>query len=62
MNTNLRKINHQIDNILKELEVDMQTTASPDIKAYLELNELVIRIDKITLLMLSDIGKKRVLN
>jgi hypothetical protein len=37
-----------MDKILKELEVVMQTTASPDITAYLDLNELITKVEKIT--------------
>lgn len=62
MNKRLRALNDVAANILKELERDISSSASPDIGSYLELNELIMRMDNITSLMLSDINEKRVLN
>jgi hypothetical protein len=62
MNTNLRKLNLQFEQLIQTLEIDMQSSATLDLKAYLELSQLIVRIDKITLLMLSDITNERVLN
>ena len=62
MNKRLRELNDIAANILKELERDISSSGSPDIVSYLELNELIMRMDNITSLMLSDINEKRVLN
>lgn len=62
MNERLRKLNEVTASILQELERDISSSASPDIGSYLELNELIMRMDNITSLMLSDITEKRVLN
>jgi hypothetical protein len=62
MNTHLRKLNLQFEQLIQTLEIDMQSSATLDLKAYLELSQLIIRVDKITLLMLSDIANERVLN
>jgi hypothetical protein len=62
MNQRLRKLNEVTASILQELERDISSSASPDIGSYLELNELIMRMDNITSLMLSDINEKRVLN
>jgi hypothetical protein len=62
MNKLLRELNLVTGNILQELERDIGSNASPDIDSYLELNKLIMRMDNITSLMLSDINKKRALN
>jgi hypothetical protein len=62
MNTIMRRLNKSLADILDELECNMRTNGNLDIKAYLELNELIVKIDKITILMLSDIDENRVLN
>jgi hypothetical protein len=62
MNKRLRKLNDVTGSILQELERDMSSSASPDVESYLELNKLIMRMDNITSLMLSDINEKRVLN
>jgi hypothetical protein len=41
MNIKLRELNQVTDNILKELELDMRTNTNPDVKAYLEVNEII---------------------
>jgi hypothetical protein len=62
MNKRLRELNDVTGSILQELERDMSSSASPDVESYLELNKLIMRMDNITSLMLSDINEKRVLN
>lgn len=62
MNKRLKKLNKVTANILQELEYDISSNAIPDIETYIELNDLIMRIDNITSLMLSDINEKRVLN
>jgi hypothetical protein len=62
MNNNLRKLNSLTSNIIDELEVDMKTTASQDAQAYYELSKLIVRIDRVMSLMLSDIDEKRIMN
>lgn len=62
MNKRLRELNDVTGSILQELERDISSSASPDVEAYLELNKLIMRMDNITSLMLSDINEKRVLN
>jgi hypothetical protein len=62
MNNNLRKLNNLTSNILDELEVDMKTNASQDAKAYYELSKLIVRIDRVMSLMLSDIEENRIMN
>lgn len=62
MNKRLRELNDVTGSILKELERDISSSASPDVESYLELNKLIMRMDNITSLMLSDINEKRVLN
>ena len=62
MNQRLRKLNEVTASILEELERDISSNASPDIGSYVELNELIMRMDNITSLMLSDINEKRALN
>jgi hypothetical protein len=62
MNNNLRKLNNLTSNIIDELEVDMKTNASQDAKAYYELSKLIVRIDRVMSLMLSDIEENRIMN
>jgi hypothetical protein len=62
MNNNLRKLNNLTSNIIDELEVDMKTSASQDAKAYYELSKLIVRIDRVMSLMLSDIDENRIMN
>jgi hypothetical protein len=62
MNNNLRKLNSLTSNIIDELEVDMKITASKDAKAYYELSKLIVRIDRVMSLMLSDIDENRIVN
>jgi hypothetical protein len=62
MNKRLRELNDVTGSILQELERDISSSASPDVESYLELNTLIMRMDNITSLMLSDINEKRVLN
>jgi hypothetical protein len=62
MNNNLRKLNNLTSNIIDELEVDMKTSEGQDAKAYLELSELIVKVDKIITLMISDIDENRVMN
>jgi len=62
MNNNLRKLNSLTSNIIDELEVDMKITASQDAKAYYELSKLIVRIDRVMSLMLSDIDENRIMN
>jgi hypothetical protein len=62
MNNNLRKLNSLTSNIIDELEVDMKTTASQDANAYYELSKLIVRIDRVMSLMLSDIDENRIMN
>jgi hypothetical protein len=62
MNKRLRRLNQVTGCILQELELDISSSAIPDVESYLELNKLIMRMDNITSLMLSDINEKRVLN
>jgi hypothetical protein len=62
MNKRLRELNDVTGSILQDLERDISSSASHDVKSYLELNKLIMRMDNITSLMLSDINEKRVLN
>jgi hypothetical protein len=62
VNKLLRELNNVMANILQELELEIRSSASPDIHSYLELNKLIMKIDNITSLMLSDINEQRVLN
>jgi hypothetical protein len=62
MNNNLRKLNSLTSNIIDELEVDMKTSAGQDAEAYYELSKLIVRIDRVMSLMLSDIDENRIMN
>jgi hypothetical protein len=62
MNNNLRKLNSLTSNIIDELEVDMKTAAGQDAEGYYELSKLIVRVDRILALMLSDIDAHRVMN
>jgi hypothetical protein len=62
MNKRLRELNDVTGSILQELERDIGSSVSPDVESYLELNKLIMRMDNITSLMLSDINEKRFLN
>jgi hypothetical protein len=62
MNSKLRELNTTIAHILKEIEIDLRAQANIDISAYLELSELIVSIDQLTTLLLSDIDNKRAIN
>jgi hypothetical protein len=62
MNNNLRTLNSLTSNIIDELEVDMKTSAGQDAEAYYELSKLIVRIDRVMSLMLSDIDENRIMN
>ena len=62
MNSKLRKLNTTIVNVLEEIEIDLGTRANIDKSAYLELSELIVSIDQLITLLLSDIDNRRALN
>jgi hypothetical protein len=62
MNINLRKLNNLTSDTLKLIEIDRQTNADIDPKAYLELIELTTLMDRLISSLLSDIDSKRTLN
>ena len=62
MSNKLANLNQLLAKVIEELNIEMTTPVARDAETYLQLSDLIIKMDNITNLMLSDIPKNNLLN